>query len=157
MKRKVDIQELASLIKEVVDSGSQIRIYPSGKSMLPTIVDGRDSVMLTAPTDLKKMDIVFYQRSNGQYVLHRIVAVKKNSFDMCGDNQTAVEKNVPGNTVIAKVSGIYKVDKYVSAESEEMKKLAKKIYRKKTLQRFENTLKRIVKKVLYPIYRIIKK
>lgn len=125
--------------------------------MLPTIVDGRDSVMLTAPTDLKKMDIVFYQRSNGQYVLHRIVAVKKNSFDMCGDNQTAVEKNVPGNTVIAKVSGIYKVDKYVSVESEEMKKLAKKIYRKKTLQRFENTLKRIVKKVLYPIYRIIKK
>ena len=57
MKRKVDIQELAPLIKEVVDSGSQIRIYPSGKSMLPTIVDGRDSVMLTAPTDLKKMDI----------------------------------------------------------------------------------------------------
>ena len=83
--------------------------------------------------------------------------MKKNSFDMCGDNQTAVEKNVPGNTVIAKVSGIYKVDKYVSVESEEMKKLAKKIYRKKTLQRFENTLKRIVKKVLYPIYRIIKK
>ena len=66
MKRKVDIQELAPLIKEVVDSGSQIRIYPSGKSMLPTIVDGRDSVMLTSPTDLKKMDIVFYQRSNGQ-------------------------------------------------------------------------------------------
>jgi hypothetical protein len=39
----------------------------------------------------KKYDVIFYRRENGQYVLHRIIKIKKDGYVCRGDNQTAKE------------------------------------------------------------------
>ena len=65
---------LAPIIEEQLREGKTVRFAPKGRSMLPMIREGRDTVTLCAvDRPLKKYDIGFYRRRDGQYVLHRIV------------------------------------------------------------------------------------
>ena len=88
-------------------------MYPKGTSMLPLIVQGRDSVVLKRNKEkaAKKYDIAFYRRSNGQFVLHRVMKIEKDgSYTMCGDNQTVLEKGIREEQIIGYVSSLYKGD-----------------------------------------------
>lgn len=148
---EMSIESLAPLIEEVVSSGSQFRLYPRGKSMYPTIVEGEDSVMLESPCNLKAGDAVFYRRENGQYVLHRIIKVRKDSYDMCGDNQLAIERKLPAKYVIAKMTGIFKKDVYFSTMEESYKKQIRALNRKKALPRKWYAFKQFI----YPAYAFV--
>ena len=60
-----------------------------GVSMLPLIRQGRDAFILRAvkPGEtLKKWDVVLYKRPPDAYVLHRIIDVKNDAYDILGDN-----------------------------------------------------------------------
>ena len=72
--------------------------------MLPMLRQGVDTVVLSpVPEQLRKYDIPFYRRDNGQFVLHRIVAVGEN-YTCIGDNQFELEPGVRKEQVIAVVS-----------------------------------------------------
>lgn len=108
------------VIEEVLASGGEFKLSPKGTSMLPLLLQGRDSVILRAPKEkkLKKNDIAFYRRSNGQFVLHRVMSVKKDgSYTMCGDNQTTLEHGIREEQIIAYVERFYKGDKEVNQSS----------------------------------------
>ncbi len=149
---KIHMADLVPIICEVLDSDSEFRLYPRGRSMLPTIVEGKDSVMLARPENADVWDAVLYRRANGQFVLHRIVAEHGEFFDMCGDNQLDIEKNVPKNALIAKVTGIYKGSVYRSVTDPDYQESVRRLYAKKP---FKRAVLR-VKRVLYPLYRPIK-
>ena len=103
-------------IEDVLASGGDFRMYPKGTSMLPLIVQTRDSVVLTRNFDnpAKKHDIAFYRRKNGQFVLHRVMDVcEDGTYTMCGDNQTQLEYGIEKEQIIAYVSGLYRKDKAV--------------------------------------------
>lgn len=140
--QQIKIEEMMPVIKEVLDSGATFRFYPKGQSMLPTIVEKKDSVVLASPEGIGLYDAVLYRRNNGQFVLHRIVAVNETTFDMCGDAQTDIEKNVPKSSVIAKVCAIYKEDVYTDVSDDKYKKNIIKLYSKKKYKRFYVNLKR---------------
>ncbi len=114
-----NLEEYVPLIKEVIDSGGEFRLYPRGTSMLPLLRQGIDSVVLVAPQKiLKKRDIVFYRRKDGQFVLHRIVGVAKDgTYVLCGDNQTALEKGISSDMVIASVTAVYRDEKRVEKKA----------------------------------------
>lgn len=94
------LDDLMPLIKERVDAGQSVRIYPYGISMLPMLREGIDSVVLSRVENLKKYDIILYQRTNGKYVLHRIVGVGE-TYTCIGDNQFVLEKGIEHEQVIA--------------------------------------------------------
>ena len=98
--------DYAGTIREVMDSGGEFTIFPKGTSMLPLIVQGRDSVTLVKAEEFRAGDIAFYQRENGQYVLHRIIGERDGTFTMCGDNQLAPEYGVKPEQIIAKAAYI---------------------------------------------------
>lgn len=150
---KIHMADLVPIICEVLDSGSEFRLFPRGRSMLPTIVEGRDSVMLAPPENVTVWDAVLYRRENGQFVLHRIVAEHGDFYDMCGDNQLDIEKNVPKTALIAKVTGVYKGNVYHSVTEPEYRENIRRLYRKKPLGRVLHRIKR----ALYPLYRPFKK
>lgn len=104
VNKKVRFEELYPIIEETVTKGNQFSFCAFGVSMLPYIRNGKDLVTLGPNKgDLKANDIVFYRRANGQFVLHRIVRVRKDqSFDLCGDNQYSIEKGVLKSQIIAK-------------------------------------------------------
>ena len=124
-KIEFELSEYVPLIKEVIESGGEFRLFPRGTSMLPLLRQGKDSVILVKPGQkLKKRDIIFYKRPNGQFVLHRIVKAPKNQeYVLCGDNQTALEKGVTDSMVIAVVSAVYRAEKRI-----EKSRLSRRFY-----------------------------
>ena len=112
MNNEFYLADTIDLIEEVLASGGEFRMYPRGTSMLPLIVQGEDSVVLRrSDKPLKRLDIAFYRRDSGQFVLHRIVKVnKKGIYTMCGDNQLVLEPGIRPDQIIGYVSDIYKKD-----------------------------------------------
>lgn len=114
------LNDTIELIEEVISSGGEFRLFPKGVSMRPLLVQGRDSVVLRKKEGVpaKKHDIAFYKRSNGQFVLHRVMKIKKDgSYVMCGDNQFEFEEGISREQIIGYVSDIYRGNKRFSISS----------------------------------------
>ncbi len=93
---------LYPILKEEIDRGNSFSFTAFGSSMHPFIRGGTDRVTLSPVTEkLRAGDVVFYRRQNGMFVLHRIIRVKKNGFDLCGDNQYWLESGIRPEQVIA--------------------------------------------------------
>ncbi|MBQ8613958.1 MAG: S24/S26 family peptidase [Ruminiclostridium sp.] len=111
-KQKFRLSDYDGTIREVLESGGEFRIYPSGTSMLPLLRQGLDSVSLVKPSgQLKNNDIAFYIRENGSYVLHRVIKSHDGVYTMCGDNQVTLEKDIDHSRIIGVVSKIFRNDK----------------------------------------------
>ena len=108
------LADAIDVIDEILSGDGEFRMYPKGTSMLPLIVQGRDSVVLRRRNGVpaKKHDIAFYRRDNGQFVLHRVMKVEADgTYVMCGDNQTELEPGVRPDQIIGYVSRLYKAEK----------------------------------------------
>ncbi len=106
------LDEYIPLIREVIGSGGEFRLYPHGTSMLPLLRQGVDSVALVACQEMSRGDILLYQRANGQYVLHRLMRIHRDgSLLFSGDNHMTVEKGIAPNDIIATVTAVYRGEK----------------------------------------------
>ena len=85
----------------------------SGSSMTPFLVDGRDTVYLARrERPARRGDMLLYQRSSGQYVLHRVwKAEKDGTFTMVGDAQTELEHGIREEQIIAIVTSVVRKGK----------------------------------------------
>ena len=60
--------------------------------MRPLIKAGRDAVLVKAKDGrLVRFDVGLFKRENGDYVLHRVMAVQPDGYLFCGDSQTFTE------------------------------------------------------------------
>lgn len=126
MHEPIHLSDYEGLIREVLASGGEFRLYPHGISMLPLLRQGRDSVSLRqVDSPIRKGDILFYQRPDGSFVLHRVRAVTPNGLTMIGDNQTLPERGVSPDWVIGRVTRIFRDDKEVICDG-----LRYRLYRK---------------------------
>lgn len=116
MSEGFSLAEYESVIREVLDSGGQFTLYPRGTSMLPLIVEGRDSVSLERAESYSRGDIAFYKRTDGSFVLHRIIAAE-DTFTMCGDNQLRLERGISQEQIIARVAKITRRGRTFSVDS----------------------------------------
>jgi len=111
-------------MEETLQSGGEVAFTPAGNSMLPMLRDRQDKIILvTPPEKLKKYDIPLYRRENGQFVLHRVVVVKKDGYALCGDHQWQVEYGVRHDQVIAVVKAFYRGEKYVDCSASQVYRL----------------------------------
>jgi len=110
---EIYLVDAIDVIEEVLASGGEFKMYPKGISMLPLIKQGVDSVVLVRENAaLKKHDIAFYKRDNGQFVLHRVMSCEADgTYTMCGDNQTFLEGGIRADQIIGKVARLYKKEK----------------------------------------------
>ena len=111
---ELDMKDLYVLIEESFKNNQSVIFKIRGTSMFPLLKDQKDSVKLEKiKTTPSKRDIVLYKRDNGQFVLHRIIKVKKGLFTMCGDNQYKKEKNIKEEQILGIVTSIIKNDKEI--------------------------------------------
>ena len=117
-KVNVTMSSLSPIIFEMLEEHVDITMKVTGSSMHPLLINKRDSVILTKCDryNLKKGDIPLYRRNNGKFVLHRIVRTHENSYDLCGDNQYIIEKNVSKKNVIAVVKAFERNGKFYSCD-----------------------------------------
>lgn len=97
--------EYISVLRQLVEAGRQVSIVISGGSMAPFLVHQRDRVFFEKPRrELRPGMIVFYQRDNGQYVLHRIHDIKSDGYYLLGDAQYLVEGPIRREQIFAVVT-----------------------------------------------------
>lgn len=81
MKDETIIQEAIKL----VDEGISVTFPVNGRSMLPFIIGGKESIILNKPTTLKVGDIVLAWADNFHYVVHRIIRISGDQVTLMGD------------------------------------------------------------------------
>ncbi len=104
-RQRVDFHSLMPLISAKLEQEGKVKIPAQGNSMFPLFRHGRDQVILEmcSPCNVKKYDMILYCRPNGQYVLHRVVGVKKDGYILRGDGQLWNEYPVRPEWIIARV------------------------------------------------------
>lgn len=114
MKSKLDTRAYVSILKDLVEQGEEVNMYVLGSSMAPFVVHKRDVIYFKQPKrKLKKGDIAFFKRRNGQYVVHRIYKIKGDDYYFVGDNQTMIEGPIKRSQIFAIVTKVKRKDKII--------------------------------------------
>lgn len=87
-----------------------------GDSMYPLIHEGDLLVIRSVTRPLKKYDIPLYKRDSGQYVLHRIVQVRKNDYLLCGDNRHSIESGITDRHIIGVLTAVVRNGETISVD-----------------------------------------
>ena len=112
------IAEYDALIREVLASGGEFRLYPHGTSMLPLLRQGIDSVALRSlDRPPRKFDILFYKRQDGSYILHRVKEVTKEGIVLWGDNHTVLEYGITEKNIIGHAARIFRGETELDCQS----------------------------------------
>ena len=88
-----------------------------GDSMEPVIREGNLLIIEAVKKPLKVGDVPLYKRDSGQYVLHRIVKIRRGEYTMKGDNRTALEKGITDRHIIGVLTGIVRNGKTYPVET----------------------------------------
>jgi hypothetical protein len=90
---------------EKLEQGGMVYFNPRGTSMLPMLHNDGDMVKLIKPDgQLKKYDLPLYRRTDGAFVLHRVVGINSDgTYTMCGDNQWRLENGISHGQIVGKV------------------------------------------------------
>ena len=118
MSDPIYIAEYDAIIREVLSSGGEFRIYPHGTSMLPLLRQGIDSVALRRlDRPPRKFDILFYQRKDRSYVLHRVKEVTSQGLVLWGDNHTMLEFGITEENIIGYAARIFRGETELDCQS----------------------------------------
>ena len=115
---KYKLSDLIPIIKETLAGDKEFTLPVTGTSMLPLLVEKRDSIVLKkAVPPLQKGDLPLYRRTDGSFVLHRVVSAKNGKYIMSGDNQFIPEYDISDDMIIGVVSKIIRNGKEVDVNS----------------------------------------
>ena len=111
--RKVSDEVIMAEAIRLVGEGISVTFPVKGRSMLPFIVGGRDSVILEKPTEIRKGDVVLAyveseNREGRRYVVHRIISLDGDRVTLMGDGNLALHEYCNRGDVCAKVSLVVK-------------------------------------------------
>lgn len=119
-----------------------------GISMLPFIRQGHSTVLIVPKQGrLKKYDVALFHRRTGEYVLHRVVKVRKDDYVFCGDNQKAWEYGITDDLIVGVMKELYNDGVLVDTKTEEYNKKVKKIVRKSRISSYIIRVKRALGKI----------
>lgn len=85
-----------------------------GDSMMPLLRENRDLIHIRKPQGrCRKYEVPLYKRDSGQYVLHRILKVRKEDYVICGDNRCHREYGITDRHIIGVLEGVTRDGKYI--------------------------------------------
>ena len=96
MTDELIIQEAVRLVQD----GVSVTFPVKGRSMLPFIFGGRESVILQKTGSLQRGQVVLAQVGPDRYVVHRIIKVEPDRITLMGDgNICGTESCTPSNVL----------------------------------------------------------
>ncbi len=112
--KQVDTREYVSVLRGIAEEGKVVSMLIAGSSMAPFLCHNRDYIYFTKPErELRRGDMVFYQRDSGQYVMHRIYRVKPDGYYMVGDAQTQIEGPLRREQIFAVITQVKRAGKTI--------------------------------------------
>lgn len=112
--KKVDTREYVSVLRDLTREGREVSMVISGNSMFPFLIHGRDSICFKAPwREPRRGDMVFFERSTGQFVMHRILRKTPEGYYIIGDAQKDVEGPVQREQIFAIIIKVCRKGKWL--------------------------------------------
>jgi hypothetical protein len=112
--REVDNDKYMSMLRSLTEEGRDVSLLISGSSMAPFLVHHRDYILFGKPNrELKKGDMVFFQRLNGYYVMHRILRVRPEGYYIVGDAQTDIEGPIRREQIFGLIKKVQRKGKWI--------------------------------------------
>ena len=110
----VDTREYVGMLKELIEEGREVSMLIAGSSMSPFLIHERDMIYFKKPDrELKKGDMVFFQRRSGQFIMHRIWKVRPEGYYIVGDAQTQIEGPVERDQIFARITKVRRKGKWL--------------------------------------------
>lgn len=105
--RTIDTNEYVTVLRELTEQGKEVSVLISGNSMAPFLCHQRDMICFEKPKGLlRKGDMVFYQRENGQFLMHRIYRVTRQGYYLVGDAQRVIEGPLKEEQIFAVITKV---------------------------------------------------
>lgn len=98
----VRLSQLFDVMKETLNAGGTVSFTTHGKSMHPILNDG-DSVTIKKFDTYKKGDVVLFKNEKGDFVLHRIIKIKKELIYAQGDTLYKIDEPITKEAILGKV------------------------------------------------------
>lgn len=116
-KKIIDTREYVSMLRDLTENGKEVGMPVFGNSMSPFLVNERDYIYFKKPDrELRPGDMVFYQRRNGQFIMHRICKVKPEGYYIIGDAHTVIEGPVLEEQIFALIYKVRRKGKVIGPE-----------------------------------------
>lgn len=113
-KKIVDTKEYVKVLRDLIEEDKIVSLLISGNSMSPFLIHERDYIYLKKPEKmLKRGDMVFFERDNGDFVMHRIYRIEKENYFLIGDAQSVGEGPIRRDQIFAKVIGVRRKGKQI--------------------------------------------
>jgi hypothetical protein len=109
MKQVSDDQIIGDAVR-LVQEGMAVTMLVKGRSMLPFILGGQESAVLTQPGEIKTGDVVLARIDGRRYVLHRVMDVSADRVVLMGDG------NIRGQEVCRPEDVLARADEIVGAD-----------------------------------------
>lgn len=110
----MDTGAYVSVLRELTEQGQEVCLLISGNSMRPFLIHERDSIRFKKPDrPLRRGDMVFYQRSGGTFVMHRIYKVVEKGYIIVGDAQAALEGPVAREQIFGLITQVQRKGKWI--------------------------------------------
>lgn len=114
-KRIVDIDTYMPVLQDLLAQGKEVSIVITGSSMSPFLIHERDEILISPPNgSWKTGDMAFFQRKNGQYIMHRICRVTpEGDCFLVGDAQTVIEGPIEPARIFGKITRVKRKGKWI--------------------------------------------
>lgn len=119
---ETDTKKGIRYIKEALKSNATVPLTVTGSSMMPFLKPQRDIVWLEKCDvgQIKKGDILLFERENGKPVLHRVIKIRNDVLIMNGDALSWAEQ-IKKTQVIACVKKFERNKKMFTCDSKRVK------------------------------------
>lgn len=115
-RRVVDTAAYISMLRELTEEGNEVPLLISGNSMSPFLIHDRDTIRFKKPDrPLRVGDMVFFQRDNGRFVMHRIWKRVPAGYMIVGDAQTVPEGPIREDQIFGLVTGVCRKGRWIAA------------------------------------------
>ena len=111
----VSAKTLFPIIRQLLNEHQQASFTVTGMSMWPFLCHGRDQVVLDycSLDSLKVGDILLFQTEQGNYLLHRVTALRKHQFQATGDGNYFRDGWFAHDCIIGRVVYFIRKDKQI--------------------------------------------
>lgn len=117
--RKIKSANLFPLVSEILEHGQSSRVSITGSSMYPFLRNEIDSVEMSKGdfSSISRGDIVLIRRTDGAYVMHRVLKKERDCFYIVGDAQQWIEGPLIPEQLIAVVPSVWRKEKHISCSN----------------------------------------
>lgn len=114
-----------------------------GNSMYPFLIADKHKVIIAKTNKINLYDCILYKDTHNKYILHRVINIKDNYYEVRGDNTLIIEK-IPKENVLGILTQYYDSNKCIDVDYDLNKKYYNKSIKTLPFRKFKHKIKTIL-------------